>query len=168
MFVTYTIIGATVLISMLAFNRPAMLAEFMMNPYKIRTQGQYFRFLTSGFIHQDHMHLILNMFSLYFFGQVIEQIFGMIWGDWGTVYYIALYLLAISYQICRVILDIGTTRATIRWGHREVWRCHFCLYSFPTDSKNLSFYCVMSSWLYIGHCVHHLFLLPGKKSERQH
>ena len=84
MFVTYTIIGATVLVSMLAFNRPTMLAEFMMNPYKLRTQGQYYRFLTSGFIHQDHMHLILNMFSLFFFGRVIEQIFGIIWGDWGT------------------------------------------------------------------------------------
>jgi len=94
-FVTYTIIGATVLVSMLAFNRPAMLAEFMMNPYKIRTQGQYFRFLTSGFIHKDHMHLILNMFSLFFFGRVIEHVFGIIFAEWGVVYYIALYLLAI-------------------------------------------------------------------------
>jgi len=94
-FVTYTIIGATVLVSMLAFNRPAMLAEFMMNPYKIRTQGQYFRFLASGFIHKDHMHLILNMFSLFFFGRVIEHVFGIIFGEWGVVYYIALYLLAI-------------------------------------------------------------------------
>ena len=95
MSVTYIIIGATVLVSMLAFNKPAMLAEFMMNPYKIRTQGQYYRFLTSGFIHQDHMHLILNMFSLFFFGRVIEQVFGIIFGEWGIVYYIALYLLAI-------------------------------------------------------------------------
>lgn len=95
MYITYTIIGATVLVSMLAFNRPAMWAEFMMNPYKIKTQNQYYRFLTSGFVHQDHMHLILNMFSLYFFGRVIETVFSMIWGEWGGVYYIALYLLAI-------------------------------------------------------------------------
>jgi membrane associated rhomboid family serine protease len=94
-FITYTIIGATVLVSMLAFNRPTMLAEFMMNPYKIRTQGQYYRFLTSGFIHQDHMHLIMNMLSLYFFGRVVEVKFGNLFGDWGIVYYIALYLLAI-------------------------------------------------------------------------
>ena len=95
MFITYTIIGATVLVSMLAFNRPTVFAEFMMNPYKIRTQGQYYRFVTSGFIHQDHIHLILNMFSLFFFGRVIEHVFKIIWGDWGAVYYIALYLLAI-------------------------------------------------------------------------
>lgn len=95
MYITYIIIGATVLVSMLAFNRPAMLAEFMMNPYKVKTQRQYYRFLTSGFIHQDHMHLIMNMFSFFFFGRIIETIFGMIWGVWGGVYYIALYLLAI-------------------------------------------------------------------------
>jgi len=80
---------------MLAFNRPAMLSEFMMNPYNVKTKGQYYRFITSGFIHQDHMHLIMNMFSLYFFGLVIETIFGMIFGGWGAVYYILLYLMAI-------------------------------------------------------------------------
>jgi membrane associated rhomboid family serine protease len=94
-FVTYTIIGVTVLISMMAFNRPNMLGEFMMNPYKIKSRGQYYRFITSGFIHQNHMHLILNMFSFYFFGRIIEIVFGMVFGAWGPVYYIALYLVAI-------------------------------------------------------------------------
>jgi membrane associated rhomboid family serine protease len=80
---------------MLAFERPAMLAEFMMNPYKVKSQGQFYRFLTSGFIHKDHMHLILNMFSFYFFGPVIENVFGVIFGTWGSVYFILLYLMAI-------------------------------------------------------------------------
>ena len=94
-FVTYTIIGVTVLISMMAFSRTNMFAEFMMNPYKVKSRGQYYRFITSGFIHQNHMHLILNMFSFYFFGRNIEVIFGMVFGDWGRVYYIALYFIAI-------------------------------------------------------------------------
>lgn len=93
--ITYILIGATVVVSMLAFNRPTMFAEFMMNPYKVRTRGQYYRFLTSGFIHQDHMHLILNMFSFYFFGPIIENIFAIIFGGWGSIYYVALYFLAI-------------------------------------------------------------------------
>ncbi|WP_276366077.1 rhomboid family intramembrane serine protease [Chryseolinea sp. H1M3-3] len=95
MYITYIIIGVTVAVSMLAFSRPVMFAELMMNPHKISTQGQYYRFITSGFIHQDHMHLIMNMFSFYFFGRVIEHIFAGIFGAWGAVYYIALYLLAI-------------------------------------------------------------------------
>ena len=72
MFITYTLIGVTVLVSMLAFNRPGMLMGLMMNPYKTNRDGQYYRFITSGFIHQDHLHLIMNMISLYFFGRVIE------------------------------------------------------------------------------------------------
>lgn len=94
-FITYTIMGITIAVSMLAFSRPAMFAGFMMNPYKIKSQGQYYRFITSGFIHQDHMHLILNMFSFYFFGRMIETVFGIVFGDWGGLYYIALYILAI-------------------------------------------------------------------------
>jgi membrane associated rhomboid family serine protease len=94
-FITYTLIGVTVLVSMLAFNRPGMLMGLMMNPYKTNRDGQYYRFITSGFIHQDHLHLIMNMISLYFFGRVIEVTFGNLFGDWGGIYYIALYLLAI-------------------------------------------------------------------------
>ncbi len=166
MFVTYTIIGATVLVSMLAFNRPAMLAEFMMNPYKIRTQGQYYRFLTSGFIHQDHMHLILNMFSLFFFGRVIEQIFGIIWGDWGTVYYIALYLLAI------VVSDLpsyfkhrNNPRYNSLGASGGVAAVIFASIVFQPTQKICLFIALCLPGFILGHRVHYLFLLPGKKSK---
>jgi membrane associated rhomboid family serine protease len=94
--ITYIIIGVTVLVSMLAFSKPNMLGELMMNPYKTKTQRQYYRFITSGFIHKDHMHLLMNMFSFYFFGPTIETVFGIIFGNLGNVYFIALYILAID------------------------------------------------------------------------
>lgn len=93
--ITYILIGLTVLVSMAAFSKPAMWGEFMMNPYKVKTQRQYYRFVTSGFVHQDHMHLIMNMVSFYFFGPVIEHVFALVFGAWGGVYFIALYILAI-------------------------------------------------------------------------
>lgn len=93
--ITYFLIGITVLVSMVAFNKPAMWGEFMMNPYKVKTRRQYYRFITSGFVHQDHMHLIFNMVSFYFFGPVIEHVFALVFGALGGVYFIALYLLAI-------------------------------------------------------------------------
>ena len=58
----------------------------MMNPYMITTRNQYYRFLTSGFIHRDHMHLLFNMFSFYFFGGAIEQVFKALFGDIGVVF----------------------------------------------------------------------------------
>ena len=93
--ITFILIGLNVIVSFYAFNRPEVKNALMMNPYRIKRQGQYYRFITSGFIHQHHMHLLVNMFSFYFFGTAIEQIFGILFGAAGNIYFIALYLLAI-------------------------------------------------------------------------
>lgn len=93
--VTYIIIGITVLISFAAYSNSNLMRQFMMNPYMISNRQQYYRFITSGFIHADHVHLFFNMFSLYFFGTTIEYIFGIIFGSAGTLYFIALYVLGI-------------------------------------------------------------------------
>jgi membrane associated rhomboid family serine protease len=100
--ITYTIIGITVVVSMLALNNPTMMGALMMNPYLIQNKRQYYRFLTSGFIHKDYTHLLVNMFSFYFFGRAIERIFYSISDDAGLVYFVALYLLAI------IVSDIPT------------------------------------------------------------
>jgi membrane associated rhomboid family serine protease len=94
--ITFILIGITVAISFLTFNRPGLKSSLMMNPYRIKRQNQYYRFITSGFIHQHHMHLLVNMFSFYFFGTAIEQIFSYLFGAAGNAYYISLYLLAIA------------------------------------------------------------------------
>ena len=93
--ITFIIIGVTVLISLYALNNQQTLHSLMMNPYQVNTRRQYYRLLTSGFIHGDFGHLFFNMFSLYFFGSSIETIFSAVFGDAGKVYYVALYLLAI-------------------------------------------------------------------------
>lgn len=102
MTITYTLIAITVLISMYAFNNEGVLRGFIMNPYVINQRKQYYRLLTSGFIHKDHMHLILNMVTFYFFGGVIEQAFGIIFGKMGGIYFVVLYLLAI------IVSDLST------------------------------------------------------------
>jgi len=93
--ITYIIIGITVLVSFYAMNDQRVLQRLIMNPYQVNTRHQYYRLVTSGFIHADFGHLFFNMFSLYFFGSSIETIFSAILGETGGFYYIALYLLAI-------------------------------------------------------------------------
>lgn len=93
--ITYIIIGITVLISMITFSNESLAMKLMMNPYLIHTKKQYYRFLTSGFIHGSYTHLFFNMFSLYFFGLGMEHIFRILFGEASSVYFIALYLLAI-------------------------------------------------------------------------
>ncbi len=87
--------AVTIGASFLAWNRPQLFGKLMMNPYAISHSKQYFRFITSGFIHKDHMHLLLNMFSFYFFGVAVETVFASVFGSSGAFYFIVLYLGAI-------------------------------------------------------------------------
>lgn len=99
---TLIIIIVTTGISLYTMQKPRVLNSLMMNPYLITSQGQYYRLISSGFIHRDHMHLIFNMFSFYFFGTQLEYIFQEIFGTLGSVHFIALYVLGI------VVSDIPT------------------------------------------------------------
>jgi membrane associated rhomboid family serine protease len=38
-----------------------------------REKGSYIRFISSGFVHADFGHLLLNMLTLWFFGSALEQ-----------------------------------------------------------------------------------------------
>lgn len=99
---TNFIIAITVLLSFVAFSNRDLVRKLIFNPYSIKTRKQYYRFITSGFIHNDHMHLIFNMLSLYFFGAGVEYIFAYVFGPMGSVYFIALYILGI------IVSDIPT------------------------------------------------------------
>lgn len=100
--ITLILIILTSLISLYTMQKPQVLNRLMMNPYLISHSKQYYRMITSGFIHRDHMHLIFNMFSFYFFGTQLEYIFQQIFGDLGSVHFVALYLLGI------VVSDLPT------------------------------------------------------------
>jgi membrane associated rhomboid family serine protease len=95
MSVTVFLILITVVISFAAFNRPDRQARLMMTPFRIASNREYYRLLSSGFIHKDHMHLLLNMFSFYFLGSVVEEVFGILFEEAGKFYYAALYISAI-------------------------------------------------------------------------
>jgi membrane associated rhomboid family serine protease len=100
--ITIILICITVAISFYTFNKQELQSRLMMNPYLIKTKGQYYRFISSGFIHKDHTHLLWNMFSFYIFGTAVERDFGSLFDKSGIYYFIALYLTAI------VVSDIPT------------------------------------------------------------
>lgn len=93
--VTLGIICITVLVSWYTLSKPVILQAMMMNPYKIQGRNEYYRFITSGLIHANFSHLLWNMFSLYFFGNVVEQYFSLFFGTAGPYYFVAFYILAI-------------------------------------------------------------------------
>lgn len=101
--ITIIFIVITVAASLYAWNKPEVMYKWIFNPYSVYTKKEYWRFVTSGLIHQDYMHLFFNMFTLYFFGRVIEQYFTYLYGgSTGIALYVVLYVVAI------IVSDIAT------------------------------------------------------------
>lgn len=78
--VTIIIIIITCLVSITAFNNRGEMDKMIFWPAIVREKKQYYRFITSGFIHANWMHLGFNMFTLYFFGRIVEQYYRQIFG----------------------------------------------------------------------------------------
>ncbi len=91
--VTLVIVAITVLISFAAFNNDDLSHKLIFSPYQAKHQNEWWRTITHGFIHADHMHLFFNMYVLYNFGELIEETLKYHYGSFsGTLYYIGLYL----------------------------------------------------------------------------
>jgi membrane associated rhomboid family serine protease len=74
---TIATIAMTVLVSLGGFNSAALREKFLFEPARIVRHGEYYRLITSGFLHANWAHLFFNMFSLYSFGGPIESRFGV-------------------------------------------------------------------------------------------
>ena len=89
--ITFTLIALNALFSFIGFSNSTLVDKTIMWPYEIKRKKQYYRFIISGFLHANWMHLIFNMFTLYFFGRNIEAIFAAAnLGGWAA--YLELYL----------------------------------------------------------------------------
>ncbi|OIN57857.1 rhomboid family intramembrane serine protease [Arsenicibacter rosenii] len=102
MSITLALILITVIVSLWSWRDESMMDNWILNPYKTVKKKQYYRLLTSGFLHADLGHLFFNMFSFYIFGNQIEQVFAALFGGSAPVYLLVFYLLAI------VVSDIPT------------------------------------------------------------
>ncbi len=92
--VTILLIAANVIFSLIGFSSAAMMNKTIMTPYLVKRENQYYRMITSGFLHADFIHLFFNMFTLFFFGSAIEYYFSK-YGLGGKVTYLLLYFMAL-------------------------------------------------------------------------
>lgn len=94
--VSLAILIITIIISILGFNNPEFQAKLLHNPFLANRRGQYYRLLSSGFIHNGLAHLGFNMLTFLFFGTVVEQIYIQHYGQiWGAGLFLGLYLVTI-------------------------------------------------------------------------
>lgn len=73
--ITNITVGITCLVSILLMQNRTGKALLVFHPATIREQHQWYRFLTCGFVHADFMHLAINMFVLWSFGNAIETFY---------------------------------------------------------------------------------------------
>jgi membrane associated rhomboid family serine protease len=92
--VTISLIAVNIIVSLIAMNNQDVLSKTIMWPYGVKRYNQYYRFITSGFVHADYIHLFFNMFTLFFFGRAVEHYFTSE-GLGGNVAYLVLYFLGL-------------------------------------------------------------------------
>ncbi len=57
---------------------PSLIGRMALTPIRIREHGEYYRFVTGGFVHAGWAHLAFNMFTLFFFGPFLERKLGLV------------------------------------------------------------------------------------------
>ncbi|MEX0945130.1 MAG: rhomboid family intramembrane serine protease, partial [Balneolaceae bacterium] len=89
MTITLVLILLNVVVSLYALYINEKVFEIgMLRPYRTFRNQTWYELITSGFLHAGITHLLVNMFVLYFFGTVIEQVI-------GPFHFLALYFSAL-------------------------------------------------------------------------
>jgi membrane associated rhomboid family serine protease len=95
--VTLIIIALTSLVSILSFTVTLPYERMMFNAYATWHRKQWYRLFSYGLVHGGWAHLLFNMITLYCFGRILEQYFGIFFGETtGTILYIVLYVSALA------------------------------------------------------------------------
>jgi membrane associated rhomboid family serine protease len=97
------LIATIVIVSLVGLTSDAVKRALILNPYRVRHNGQVYRLFTAGWLHSDFAHLAFNMLTLYFFADDVLKIL-------GPVRFLALYLTAVV---------LGYVPTTLRQMHKK-------------------------------------------------
>ncbi len=93
MTVTILIIIITCLISYKGFTDRSFFEALKHHPVSEANNGEWYRMVSSGFLHADWFHLGINMYVLYEFGTLVETLYLDQYGDIaGRAIYLLLYV----------------------------------------------------------------------------
>ena len=81
---TLALLIANIGLSFAAFNNARLVDRLLFDMSRIRRSKEWYRMISSGFIHGDPFHLFMNMLALYFMGPYLEL-------TTGTVGFIVIY-----------------------------------------------------------------------------
>jgi membrane associated rhomboid family serine protease len=94
--ITLLIIIVTCGVSFLCFQNENLFNKLKHFPYAEHRHKEFYRWLTSGFVHGNIMHLFLNMFVFHSFGSYVEKAYKVQYGALGGTVFLLVYLLTIA------------------------------------------------------------------------
>lgn len=103
-YITYIIMGICFIMLLITGmgNDTGVLIEYGANLDVLVKNGEYYRLLTSMFLHSGLLHLFFNMYALYIIGPQVESFF-------GKTKYLIIYLLSgISGSLLSVAFNVNT------------------------------------------------------------
>lgn len=74
--ITTALIAANLAASFYAFSNRDFYEQNLFRVGNITKGNEWHRVVTSGFLHVDPMHLLFNMYALFLFGPILEQVLG--------------------------------------------------------------------------------------------
>ncbi len=80
------------IVSYLCFNNRNLFNQLLFSPYATIREKQWYRFVTSAWVHSDFTHLFVNLFVLFFFGSSMETFFIGSFGTIGIAYFLLLFV----------------------------------------------------------------------------
>jgi len=97
------IVLITCIISYLALQNRDLSGRLSHRPFTETRLNEYYRLVSSGFVHGSWMHLAINMYVLYSFGEVVEYgFFKPRFGVWSNLIFALFYISAIA------VANVGT------------------------------------------------------------
>jgi membrane associated rhomboid family serine protease len=87
------IIILTIIVSLNGFKDMEMTERLLYSPYRAKHNNEFYRIVSHTVIHSDLMHLVFNMFSLYFLGSLLEINLISEYGTLqGEIHFLLIYL----------------------------------------------------------------------------
>ncbi len=85
---TLALLVSNIGLSVIAFGNVRLIDRLLFDVGRMRRNNEWYRMITSGFIHADPIHLFMNMLALFFLGPSLEYLV-------GTGAFFAIYILSL-------------------------------------------------------------------------
>lgn len=91
-----TFLLVSLVLAMIYFsNHPQDIEVFIGSPSEVKEKREYYRFLTSGFMHVNFMHILFNGLALYSFGGGAESLLRRYYPEYGSLIYLFIFLVGL-------------------------------------------------------------------------